>query len=87
MVQNLGMVSICCSGHPLELPEHFVPSAFREWDVHLYDWQTQCSSKASSDDGLRVALKRLMPTVGVSRCTHHSCKSAWVSVWTTINHL
>ncbi len=36
--------------------------------MHLYDWQTQCSSQASRDDGLRVALKRLMPTVGVSHC-------------------
>ncbi|CAL5224952.1 g7722 [Coccomyxa viridis] len=51
-------------GQALELPEHYVPSAFREWDVHLFDWQTQCSSQASRDDGLRVALKRLMPTVG-----------------------
>ena len=29
-------------GHPQELPEHFVPSAYREWGQKLHDWQV-CS--------------------------------------------
>ena len=58
-----------CSGQALELPEHYVPSAYREWDVHLYDWQTQCSVQAlQGGEGLRVSLKRLMPSVGVRAC-------------------
>jgi hypothetical protein len=31
------------SGDALELPERFVPQAFREWDMVPKDWQSQCS--------------------------------------------
>ena len=30
-------------GALLPLPEHYVPEAYREWGVELFDWQTQCS--------------------------------------------
>lgn len=63
-----------CRGQPLELPEHYVPSAYREWDVHLFDWQTQCSTKAVHGEGLKVGLKRLMPTVGVRNTLATLCK-------------
>ncbi|BDA40359.1 hypothetical protein COCOBI_01-0120 [Coccomyxa sp. Obi] len=51
-------------GEALELPEHYVPSAYREWDVHLYDWQSLCSMQVNGQEGLRYSLKRMMPTVG-----------------------
>ena len=69
---NLTECHPCCSGQPQEIPEHYVPSAYREWDVQLYDWQTQCSSQALLDEGLRLSLKRLMPTVGVRPCCQPS---------------
>ena len=65
---NMTECDTCCSGQPQEIPEHYVPSAYREWDVQLYDWQTQCSSQALPNEGLRLSLKRLMPTVGVRPC-------------------
>jgi hypothetical protein len=46
-----------------QLPEHYVPAAYREWGVELRDWQSQCSARADAG-GLRYALRRLMPTVG-----------------------
>ncbi|GFR51305.1 hypothetical protein Agub_g13669 [Astrephomene gubernaculifera] len=58
------------AGAPQPLPERFVPSAYKEWGVELFDWQSQCSSVivASGNDGsqldLRNLLKRLMPRVG-----------------------
>lgn len=57
------------SGAPVELPEHLVPSAYREWEVKVYDWQTLCSVQATQGDGLQYALKRMMPTVGVRTST------------------
>ena len=60
-------------GAPLELPEQYVPAAYREWEVKLYDWQTQCSVEAAPA-GLAYTLKRLLPTVGVSgRTAEHRC--------------
>lgn len=50
-------------GEPLELPPYYVPGAFREWGVTLYDWQTQ-SSCAASSDGLSYTVRKLFPTVG-----------------------
>ena len=29
-------------GSPQQLPERYVPGAFRDWGVELYDWQSQC---------------------------------------------
>ncbi|WIA14417.1 hypothetical protein OEZ85_002943 [Tetradesmus obliquus] len=56
------------AGEPEQLPEHYVPGAFRDWGVELWDWQSQCSSTtAAAADGrlkLRSMVRRLMPTVG-----------------------
>eukprot|EP00252_Welwitschia_mirabilis_P006358 TRINITY_DN1720_c0_g2_i4.p1 TRINITY_DN1720_c0_g2~~TRINITY_DN1720_c0_g2_i4.p1 ORF type:complete len:374 (-),score=57.29 TRINITY_DN1720_c0_g2_i4:181-1302(-) len=53
------------TGEPIELPESVVPEAFREWDVRVYDWQTQCSSLADNNTlSLRYKSVRLHPTVG-----------------------
>ena len=41
----------------------YVPQEFRDWEVRLVDWQTQCSMLAT-DKGVTYSLKRLMPTVG-----------------------
>ncbi|KAK9825291.1 hypothetical protein WJX74_006524 [Apatococcus lobatus] len=51
------------SGRPLELPYHQVPAAFREWGVHVQDWQTQCSMSASGGS-LTYRLRRLLPVAG-----------------------
>ena len=29
-------------GKPQQLPDRYVPDAFRDWNVELYDWQSQC---------------------------------------------
>lgn len=62
------------AGQPQPLPEHYVPGAFREWGVELWDWQSQCSCLAVPEEGpdsastgsrrLRSVVRRLMPTVG-----------------------
>ena len=43
-------VSVTCSadGTVQQLPEHYVPGAYREWGVEVLDWQTQCSCSADS---------------------------------------
>ncbi|GBF98323.1 hypothetical protein Rsub_10986 [Raphidocelis subcapitata] len=52
-------------GAPQPLPERFVPDAYREWGVELFDWQTQCSATTGAGGNeLRSTLRRLMPTVG-----------------------
>eukprot|EP00891_Asterochloris_glomerata_P004081 jgi/Astpho2/4081/Aster-x0190 len=51
------------TGEAQELPAQYVPQEFRNWEVRLVDWQTQCSMLAT-DEGLTYSLKRLMPTVG-----------------------
>jgi len=50
-------------GTPRELPEYYVPQAYRDWDVQLYDWQTQCSMNCDVN-GMSYTLRKLMPTVG-----------------------
>lgn len=35
----------------VELPYEVVPDAFREWEIRLFDWQTQCSSYGNKEDG------------------------------------
>lgn len=47
----------------MELPPYYVPDAYREWGVILYDWQMQCSSTAS-EEGLSYTVRKLFPTVG-----------------------
>ena len=35
------------TGEPQQLPEQYVPGAFRDWGVELYDWQSQVSCNAA----------------------------------------
>uniref|UniRef100_A0A3Q7IIH8 Damage-control phosphatase ARMT1-like metal-binding domain-containing protein n=1 Tax=Solanum lycopersicum TaxID=4081 RepID=A0A3Q7IIH8_SOLLC len=53
-------------GEPIELPESVVPGAYREWEVKVFDWQTQCPTLARDDDAFSFMYKfiRLLPTVG-----------------------
>lgn len=52
-------------GIPIELPEMVVPDAYREWEVKVFDWQTQCPTLADPEDQV-LAYKtiELLPTVG-----------------------
>ncbi|CAM8977360.1 unnamed protein product [Rhodiola kirilowii] len=54
-------------GKPMELPEYVVPEAYKEWEVKVFDWQTQCptlAQKAEEDASLFYKLIKLLPTVG-----------------------
>lgn len=52
-------------GEPRELPESVVPQAYREWEVKVFDWQTQCPTLAHPTHfQLTYKLIRLLPTVG-----------------------
>ncbi|PON89893.1 glycerol kinase [Trema orientale] len=52
-------------GDPIELPERVVPEAFREWEVKVFDWQTQCPTLAHPEELLlSYKLIKLLPTVG-----------------------
>ncbi|GAB2219292.1 hypothetical protein Droror1_Dr00006927 [Drosera rotundifolia] len=52
-------------GKPIELPESVVPGAYREWDVQVFDWQTQCPTLAEPESNLlSYRVIRLLPTVG-----------------------
>ena len=42
-----------------------VPEAYREWEVKLFDWQTQCPTLAEAEEQvLGYKLIQLLPTVG-----------------------
>ncbi|XP_027185261.1 uncharacterized protein LOC113783350 [Coffea eugenioides] len=52
-------------GEPMELPESVVPQAYRDWEVKVFDWQTQCPTLAHPTHfQLTYKLIRLLPTVG-----------------------
>ncbi|CAO2814784.1 unnamed protein product [Amaranthus hypochondriacus] len=52
-------------GKPIELPESVVPSAYREWEVKVFDWQTQCPTLADPQNfHLSYRSIKLLPTVG-----------------------
>ncbi|KAF8409893.1 hypothetical protein HHK36_002411 [Tetracentron sinense] len=52
-------------GQPIQLPEYVVPEAFREWEVQVFDWQTQCPTLAEPEEHVLVyKLIKLLPTVG-----------------------
>lgn len=53
------------TGEAVELPSAVVPEAFKEWEVQIHDWQTQCPSLAQ-DETAEYFYKviRLLPTVG-----------------------
>ncbi|KAL4458080.1 hypothetical protein ABPG75_012945 [Micractinium tetrahymenae] len=50
-------------GSPIPLPEYYVPQAYRDWGVELFDWQSQSSVLADSQ-GVSATCRRMMPTVG-----------------------
>jgi hypothetical protein len=52
---------------PSELPESVVPEAYREWEVKVFDWQTQCPTLAEPEGQDRLLTYKsikLLPTVG-----------------------
>nr|XP_027189825.1 uncharacterized protein LOC101502642 isoform X2 [Cicer arietinum] len=52
-------------GSTIELPESVVPEAYREWEVKVFDWQTQCPTLANPEDQvLEYKSIQLLPTVG-----------------------
>ncbi|XP_051144327.1 uncharacterized protein LOC127260589 [Andrographis paniculata] len=56
-------------GKPIELPENVVPEAYREWEVKVFDWQTQCPTLAQTESGSHLISFiyksiKLLPTVG-----------------------
>jgi hypothetical protein len=54
-------------GKPIELPESVVPEAYREWEVKVFDWQTQCPTLAEPEGQDRLLTYKsikLLPTVG-----------------------
>ncbi|XP_050887935.1 uncharacterized protein LOC127093077 [Lathyrus oleraceus] len=52
-------------GGTIELPEYVVPEAYREWEVKVFDWQTQCPTLANPEDHvLEYRSIQLLPTVG-----------------------
>lgn len=55
--------SFDAAGAPQQLPEYYVPQAYRDWGVELYDWQSQ-SSVLGGPEGLTATNRRMMPTVG-----------------------
>ncbi|KAK7280072.1 hypothetical protein RJT34_25134 [Clitoria ternatea] len=52
-------------GKAIELPESVVPEAYREWEVKVFDWQTQCPTLAEPEEHvLKYKSIQLLPTVG-----------------------
>lgn len=45
------------------MPSYYVPDAYREWGIDLFDWQTQ-SSSCIRNGRLEITTKRLFPTQG-----------------------
>lgn len=50
-------------GSPQALPAEAVPKEFSNWDITLYDYQSQCSMLPQAS-GVKCLLKRILPTVG-----------------------
>ncbi|TQE11923.1 hypothetical protein C1H46_002557, partial [Malus baccata] len=52
-------------GCPIELPKNVVPTAYREWEVKVFDWQTQCPTLANPyEHTLLYKNTELLPVVG-----------------------
>lgn len=70
-------------GKPIELPEYVVPEAYREWEVKVFDWQTQCPTLAQPEPSLDLRYKviRLLPTVGceADAATRYSVEERCIS--------
>ena len=54
------LVTYDAKGEAQELPPSVVPAAFREWEVSVRDWQTQCSTVVDGSGVLRYRLRRLV---------------------------
>mmetsp|Transcript_29004 Transcript_29004/g.72804 ORF Transcript_29004/g.72804 Transcript_29004/m.72804 type:complete len:376 (-) Transcript_29004:601-1728(-) len=46
-----------------QLPEYYVPDAYKEWGVEVVDW-THMTSTLATAEGLSNSVKKFMPTVG-----------------------
>ncbi|KAM7259310.1 hypothetical protein ACFE04_015051 [Oxalis oulophora] len=52
-------------GTAVELPDSVVPEAYKEWEVRVFDWQTQCPTLAQPDNhAMMYKVIKLLPTVG-----------------------
>ncbi|KAM0956224.1 hypothetical protein ACFX1X_024844 [Malus domestica] len=52
-------------GCPIKLLENVVPVAYREWEVKVFDWQTQCPTLANPDEHILLYKNiELLPAVG-----------------------
>ncbi|CAN6548206.1 unnamed protein product [Malus baccata var. baccata] len=52
-------------GCPIKLPENVVPAAYREWEVKVFDWWTQCPTLANPDEHILLYKNiELLPAVG-----------------------
>ena len=52
------------SGAKLTVPERFLPPAFTEWGVEVFDWQSQCAMKVTAEGGMYAKELRFLPTQG-----------------------
>ncbi|KAG2483482.1 hypothetical protein HYH03_017664 [Edaphochlamys debaryana] len=62
-------VAFDAAGSPQQLPDLYVPGAYKEWGVELWDWQSQSSTIADPGPGpdarrVRNLYRKLMPRVG-----------------------
>ncbi|KZV51219.1 hypothetical protein F511_16109 [Dorcoceras hygrometricum] len=72
-------------GEPVELPESVVPEAYREWEVKVFDWQTQCPTLAHFNHGVPYFMYKaikLLPTVGceADAATRHSVQERMLTL-------
>lgn len=76
-------------GEPIELPESVVPQAYRDWEVKVFDWQTQCPTLAHPNHcQLVYKLIRLLPTVGceADAATRYSLLERNINLLRTTNN-
>jgi hypothetical protein len=78
------------AGQPQPLPEHYVPGAFREWGVELWDWQSQCSCLAVPEGGPDSAStdsRRLRCVWQLCVGQGGKCCAAWEDWWGCVQRL
>ncbi|MED6108075.1 hypothetical protein PIB30_020172 [Stylosanthes scabra] len=60
-------------GNPIELPQFLVPQAYLDWQVKLFDWQTQCPTLAHPHPPLlQYNSIQLYPTTGCDTAMRYS---------------
>ncbi|KAG7548892.1 hypothetical protein ISN44_As12g040400 [Arabidopsis suecica] len=65
-------------GKPIELL--VVPEAYREWEVKVFDWQTQCPTLAQPDDAAtRYCIDER--SIGSALAYSYSFTGSYVAVW------